>query len=321
MAARKSLAAICCFLLFMAGCSGGASPPGQSSGLVLYTSHSETVNNAVISRFEQETGIEVSVVPGSTMELLALLEKNSADPEADIFWGGWKELLASREELFTPWDPTGLRSSGDSRVFVPVTREGIVLMVNENWMGSLPCDSYWDLLEPELQGRVAFCDPADSGSSLQALESMVLALGEEAEEYLPALSAQLWEAPGLTSPAAAQACADGEAAACFTSEELAGHYLWAGAPVKLVYPEEGVLLHWGTVQMVRGCSNGESARRFIAFLTDPQTQEFLGTELPCRPALVEGASPWLPRDEELPLLRQQLPGEDPLALWDKALEH
>ena len=298
--------------------------PGEEAGggpllpsLVLFTSHSEPVNNAVISRFEQETGIRVEVVAGSTGELLDRLE---AGEEADVLWGGWREMLEPRRELFVPWDPQGLQSPGGEAVFVPVTWEGAVILVNENWMGPLPCEGWRDLLDPELRGRVAIGDPERSGGGRLALEGIALALGQEAEGYLVRLREQLREPE--SSDSAARACAEGEAAAAVISEELAGWYLRAGAPVRLAYPEEGSFFAAGTVQMVRGCRNGESARRFIAYLTDGDTQRFLGEELACRPVSPreEGAL-WLPSWQEIRVLEPgEGDGEDPLALWRRSGE-
>lgn len=88
--------------LAAAGCDGGdedvpaePAPVNPAEGmlggkLVLYTSCSESLVNAVVSAFMESLGVAVSVVRGSTAELLARVADEAASGRlaADVVWGG-----------------------------------------------------------------------------------------------------------------------------------------------------------------------------------------------------------------------------------------
>lgn len=100
---RAALAASACAGLgCLAACSGGKenvpaepAPTNPSEGklggkLVLYTSCTESLVNAVVPAFMEESGTAVRVVRGTTGELLARLGQEAASGEvvADVMWGG-----------------------------------------------------------------------------------------------------------------------------------------------------------------------------------------------------------------------------------------
>ena len=53
-----------------------------------------------------------------------------------------------------------------------------VIMVNTNLIGDVKVEGYEDLLQPELKGRIAMCDPATSSSAYEHLINMLYAMGD-----------------------------------------------------------------------------------------------------------------------------------------------
>lgn len=96
--AALACAGTCC----LAACSGGdegvttePAPTNPSEGklggkLVLYTSCTESLINAVVPAFMEDSGVAVRVVRGTTGELLGRLgeELAAGEPVADVLWGG-----------------------------------------------------------------------------------------------------------------------------------------------------------------------------------------------------------------------------------------
>lgn len=94
--------AIACAGACLTACSGGdedvtaePAPTDPSEGklggkLVLYTSCTESLINAVVPAFMEDSGVAVRVVRGTTGELLGRLgeELSAGEPVADVLWGG-----------------------------------------------------------------------------------------------------------------------------------------------------------------------------------------------------------------------------------------
>src|SRR5699024_11354186 len=72
--------------------------------------------------------------------------------------------------------------------------------------------------------------------------------------------------------------ADGEYTVGLTYEEPAVEYMESGAPVEVVYMEEGVIFKESGSYIVKGANNTENAKEFTDFLLSEEIQDLLGTE-------------------------------------------
>src|SRR5215204_4947390 len=80
-------------ILLTAACLVGCKPANKSSSsVVVYTSVDDVFARPVCERFQQETGIEVKLVPDTeetkSTGLLNRLIAEKARPQADVFWSG-----------------------------------------------------------------------------------------------------------------------------------------------------------------------------------------------------------------------------------------
>lgn len=64
-----------------------------------------------------------------------------------------------------------------------------------------------------------------------------------------------------------------------TFEEGGAKYVADGAPVKLVYMEEGVISKPDCVQIIKGAKNMANAKKFIDFVSSEEAQTLVATEL------------------------------------------
>ena len=67
--------------------SGGDAAPASGGEVVVYSPNSDTEVNAVIPAFEEATGIKVILQSMGTGDVLARLEAEKANPQADVNWG------------------------------------------------------------------------------------------------------------------------------------------------------------------------------------------------------------------------------------------
>ena len=139
---------------------------------MVYTSHKEEVYWPIIQEFEARTGIWVEVEAGGTSELLARLRREADAPAADVMFGGGVDSLEAYQDCFSP--PTSVPvGRGWTRPCarrrdcgLPSPPLPVVLIYNTKLVVPGQITGWRDLFSPAWQGRIAFCDPSVSGSSL-----------------------------------------------------------------------------------------------------------------------------------------------------------
>jgi len=160
-----------------------------------------------------------------------------------------------------------------------------VLMINTKLIGDIEVNGYEDVLNPALKGKIAFADPSKSSSSFEHLVNMLYAMGngdtDSGWDYVTKLSKHLDGKLLSGSSAVYKGVADGEYTVGLTFEEGAAKYVKDGAPVKVVYMEEGTISKPDTVQIIKGAKNMDNAKTFIDFVTSKETQTLIANEL-CR---------------------------------------
>ena len=106
-------------------------------------------------------------------------------------------------------------------------------------------EGYSDLLKPELKGKIATADPANSSSAFAQLTNMLQAQGgykdDKAWSYVKDLFTLIDGKIGSSSSGVYKAVADGEMAVGLSYEDPAVKLLNDGANIKVVYPKEGTV--------------------------------------------------------------------------------
>lgn len=290
--------------LLLCGCTSAVREdyaPEAGERLVIYTSHKEDVYRPIIREFEERTGIWVELVTGGSNELLERIAQEKAAPKADIMFGGGVESLDSHRELFSSAhcseiqqiDPA-FRESGDT--WTPFSALPVVLIYNTMLVapGNLTC--WQDLLRPEFQGKIAFANPARSGSSFTALVTAAYACGED---ILLPLASQLQGSLLSSSGDVLTQVADGTCLVGITLEETALQRIAAGDNIALVYPSDGTSCVPDGTAVVLGAPHEANAIRFLEFTLSPEVQRLLGSRFFRRSVRVDAAAP-----ESLPALSE-----------------
>ena len=85
--------------------SGGDAAPASGGEVVVYSPNSDTEVNAVIPAFEEATGIKVILQSMGTGDVLARLEAEKANPQADVNWGAVNlAFYTEHPNSFVPYD-------------------------------------------------------------------------------------------------------------------------------------------------------------------------------------------------------------------------
>ncbi len=259
-----------------------------SGDLVIYCPHPLEFINPLVSEFENQTGVKVEVVAAGTGELLKRVESEQGNPLGDIFWGGSLSTMMPQMDLFENYQSINEEfvQEGMKNVEGPLTRFTdipSVIMINTDLIGDIEVNGYEDLLNPELKGKIAHCDPSKSSSSYEHLINMLYAMGngnpEDGWDYVDKFCQNLDGKLLSGSSAVYKGVADGEYVVGLTFEEGAAKYVADGAPVKVVYMEEGVISKPDGVYIIKDAKNMDNAKAFIDFITGKDAQTIIVEQL------------------------------------------
>ena len=287
------------------GVAGSVHAQGASKKLVVYCPHPLVFIEPLVKKFEATTGIQTEVVAAGTGELLKRIEAEAVNPLGDVMWGGSMSTLSSSKKFFEVYhSPEEAAFYQDVKVpdgkVTPFTQIPSVLMVNTKLIGNIKVESYQDLLNPALKGKIAHADPSKSSSSFEHLINMLYAMGkgdpEKGWSYVESFAKNLGGKLLSGSSAVYKGVADGEYTVGLTFEEGAATYVKSKAPVKIVYMKEGVISKTDGSAIIKGAKNMDNAKKFIDFLSGKEAQTLIAQQLNRRSvrkdvATAEGLAP------------------------------
>ncbi|TCZ76293.1 extracellular solute-binding protein [Paenibacillus albiflavus] len=281
------------FVGALSGCGNGDSDGASSNKLVVYSPNSEEIIKTIIPMFEKETGITVELVTAGTGEIIKRLQSEKKNPYADVMFGGSMAGYLEHEDLYEPYvspnDEFLIEGHRNKSGFAtPYISDGSVLLVNKNLIGDIKIDSYADLLNPALKGKIASADPASSSSAFAQLTNMLKAMGGDYESeagwnYVSDLIKNLDGKVASGSGAVHKSVADGEYVVGLTYEDPSSTYVRNGAPVEVVYPKEGAVFLDAASGIIKDAPHMDNAKKFIDFILSQEAQDAFGTQLTNRP--------------------------------------
>lgn len=257
------------------GCSKSSGSGGKRE-VVVYSPNNPEINNPVMKKFEEETGIDVQLITSSTGELMKRIEAESANPLGDVFYGGGAESHDSIKEYLEPYvskekDNINSQFLDEDGIWTPQFVFPQVIMYNTELIPEGEEPQGWeDLLDEKWKGKIAFADPNQSGSSYAQLITMITAFGKDDEkgwEFIEKLVENIDGKLLSGSTMAPKGVADKEFAIAITPEDNALRYIQNGANVGVVYPVEGTSLRSDGNSIIKGAKNMDEAQEFIDFIS------------------------------------------------------
>lgn len=318
-------------LLCLTACSTAPEPfPALSPDLVVYTCQDESVYAPIIKEFQERTGWIVQLKTGSYAELEQLLQTDELPQTCDVVFG---VNAATLSHYRSQWQPSAADSAamlGDGFYdpdfywigFSPLLP---VILYNTKVVTyrELP-ESWYSLLEPRWQGRIAFVDPTLSSLYTTALTSAMYS-AEDPGQYLAQFAQNLNYQTLTSAQEVCDAVADGRCSIGICLEEDAELLRRENVDIDYIHPSEGALLVPDGSAIVKGCSHPDAAAVFLDFTVDRDTQNTLVSLLNRRSVRSDILPPaGLTTLERLPL-RPMAPGEiyrlhsQALAQWQQLM--
>ncbi|WP_066648513.1 extracellular solute-binding protein [Christensenella timonensis] len=251
-------------------CSG----KGENT-VVIYSSAEQYRNEFILSRLKEQFpqyDIILGYMPtgNQAARLLVEGEKSECDIAYDMEYGyvdKLKDVFADLSDYdMSRFEPDMLDE--DHKV-LPECRNGGCIAVNVDILkqkGLPEPKNYGDLLKPEYHGLVSMPNPKSSGTGYMFLKSLVNAWGEErAFDYFDQLSQNILQYTSSGS-GPVNALVQGEAAIGLAMTSQAVKEINNGAPLKILYFEEGSPYSRYGIGMVKGKENRQCVRDVFDYL-------------------------------------------------------
>ncbi len=262
--------------------TGEKSPEDYSGTVVVYSPHDADPLNAGINQFmETYPNVKVEVVAAGTGELCNRIAAESANPIADVLWGGGADSLAAFKEYFQPYECANDEFIGEAYkdpddLWIGESPLPMVIFYNKELIekDGLTIPQTWEeLTNPEWKGKIAYCLPSKSGSAYTQLCTMILGHGgkEDGWDFIKKLYENLDGKMVDSSGKCHKMVADGEFYVGLTLEKAAVQYA-EDPSVGFVYPQDGTSADPDGVALEKGCPTEENAKLFKDFVTSKECQ-------------------------------------------------
>lgn len=277
---------------------GSAEPSGT---LVIYSPNSDTQIESSLEGFKKAyPNIDVQLQSMGTGDVLARIEAEKDNPQADVNWGAinynfyeqhpdlWEKYVSPNESLLDE----NYRNHAGYVTFGNLSGSGAFIL-NMDLLDELGVEvkGYADLLNPKLKGKIAMGDPTASSSAFAELTNMLLVMGEgdtpdecyhsdAAWDYIEKFVANLDGTILSSSSAVYKNVVAGEFAVGVSYEDPVVQAVIDNKDnpdvnISMCYPEEGAVWLPAGVAIVKNAPNMENAKLFVDYLISEECQEAL----------------------------------------------
>lgn len=259
--------------------------------LTMYCGSDEAWCQQMARGFEEQTGVTVDMTRKSAGEVYAQVRAEKDNPKGDIWWAGTGDphLQAAEEGLteeyksplldqLQPWAVAQAEASGYRTVGIYSGALGFGYNKDLLAKNNLPEPKCWaDLTKPEYKGHIQVANPNSSGTAYTLLATIVQLMGEEKGfEYLKALHKNINQYT-KSGAAPAKAMAQGETTAGIAFMHDIVTMVVDKAPVQVVAPCEGTGYEIGSMSIIKGAKNLDSAKKFYDWALTADAQK-IGAE-------------------------------------------
>jgi iron(III) transport system substrate-binding protein len=213
--------------------------------------------------------------------LVRRLQAEKARPQGDIVWGVSRSLLETNKALLEAYasknkDATPAEYRDPNDLWIGNNLHLLIILQNTKLVPADQGPKSWaDLLDPKWKGKIAFTDPANSGSAYATVTMLVDQWGGGDAGWKKV--GELFRNMKVLNRSSLvfQGVGNGEYPLGI-SLEYAGP-LWAsnGAPVKVVYPSDGTTASMEGVGIVKGGPNTDSAKVFVDYINRKDVREMI----------------------------------------------
>ncbi|MCE0157691.1 ABC transporter substrate-binding protein [Klebsiella variicola subsp. variicola] len=248
----------------------------SAHALTVYTAGPGSLAKSLASGFEQQTGVKVTVFQATTGKVMARLEAEQANPQADVLisasWDtaedlhqrGWLLPFASAN---ADQVPANLKSA--DYIAQGVSALGIVW----NSKSGTPEPKEWrDLTQPAFKDKVTTPDPALSGASLDLLIGLQNSMGDQAWQLFDDLKKNGMVVSGPNAQAVTPVMQGAKAAVFGAVDYVSYGNIQQGESLKVIFPASGTVIAPRPMMILKTSQHADDAKAFIDYVLSPEGQ-------------------------------------------------
>ncbi|ELN4040790.1 ABC transporter substrate-binding protein [Klebsiella variicola] len=248
----------------------------SAHALTVYTAGPGSLAKSLASGFEQQTGVKVTVFQATTGKVMARLEAEQANPQADVLisasWDtaedlhqrGWLLPFASANADLVP---ANLKSA--DYIAQGVSALGIVW----NSKSGTPEPKEWrDLTQPAFKDKVTTPDPALSGASLDLLIGLQNSMGDQAWQLFDDLKKNGMVVSGPNAQAVTPVMQGAKAAVFGAVDYVSYGNIQQGESLKVIFPASGTVIAPRPMMILKTSQHADDAKAFIDYVLSPEGQ-------------------------------------------------
>ncbi|SLQ73291.1 ABC transporter substrate-binding protein [Klebsiella pneumoniae] len=248
----------------------------SAHALTVYTAGPGSLAKSLASGFEQQTGVKVTVFQATTGKVMARLEAEQANPQADVLisasWDtaedlhqrGWLLPFASAN---ADQVPANLKSA--DYIAQGVSALGIVW----NSKSGTPEPKEWrDLTQPAFKDKVTTPDPALSGASLDLLIGLQNSMGDQAWQLFDDLKKNGMVVSGPNAQAVTPVMQGAKAAVFGAVDYVSYGNIQQGESLKVIFPASGTVIAPRPMMILKTSQHHDDAKAFIDYVLSPEGQ-------------------------------------------------
>ncbi|QLB20241.1 hypothetical protein A6B43_01135 [Vespertiliibacter pulmonis] len=279
---KLSTVAMCCLTTLF------ATHTVQAEGkLTVYCTVQKNVCEHITKKFSEKYNVETQFIHGGTGTIFGRIKAESANPQADFWYGGTLEphLQAGQLGLLEPYrSPKQAETLAQFKPLIDSQKGEFTSLVyllvlgfgvNTEKLKTLGVDmpkKWEDLLNPRLKGEVQLPDPRSSGTTYTIMATLIQLWGEEkAFAFLKQLDKNVSQY--VKSNLVTANLSRGESAVTVGFVHSYATEKEKGASVEAVLPEDGVGYALGGASILKGARHLDNAKLFMDWVLSKEAQE------------------------------------------------
>jgi iron(III) transport system substrate-binding protein len=279
--------------------SGPAAAQSPEGEVIVYTAAQSTIVQAIGPMFEQKTGIKIRFVEAGTGEILKRARAEAANPQGDVLWALGAEGMAANADLLEPYTV-----AEDARIasvykkgmaggrITPNNVTPMVIVYNKKLLADAEAPKTWrSLTEPRWKDKIAYAAADKSGSSYTILATLLTVFGDNDAGWRVVEDIMKNAKILPSSSRVPKGVADGEYQAGLTYEDAAMRQLQGGAPVGVVYPQDGTSVPPDGNAILKGAKHPKAARIFMDYAVSKEVMDLLAAKFALRSARTDANAP------------------------------